>query len=241
MDFLASKGKAKIAHSGEVVVRQNTQTSFQRLTQLFTMDSTVPAENTEEQPDGWFGQAFDKVLDAFGRTSPDNQISVGKDNQTSIVRDDTNQYGFTMTVKASSIAPEAAVLHLDLENSSLIGYQSSGAPRIQKGNKVSSDIMISTKRNRFVIGGLEKREVVRGSNGVPWLKDIPVLGYLFQTESESTRKSQLVVVADCEYVLPGAAENPEAAKKIGEIKDNTADAGGANRYFFRQHLLDSDR
>ena len=49
-----------------------------------------------------------------------------------------------MTVKASSIAPEAAVLHRDLENSSLIGYQSSGAPRIQKGNKVSSDIMIST-------------------------------------------------------------------------------------------------
>ena len=49
------------------------------------------------------------MLDAFGRTSPDNQISVGKDNQTSIVRDDTNQYGFTMTVKASSIAPEAAV------------------------------------------------------------------------------------------------------------------------------------
>lgn len=241
IDFLASRGKAKIAHSGEVVVRQNTQTSFQRLTQLFTMDSTVPAENTEEQPDGWFGQAFDKVLDAFGRTSPDNQITVGKDNQTSVVRDDTNQYGFTMTVKASSIAPEAAILHLDLENSSLIGYQSSGAPRIQKGNKVSSDIMISTKRNRFVIGGLEKREVVRGSNGVPWLKDIPVLGYLFQTESESTRKSQLVVVADCEYVLSGAAENPEAAKKIGEIRDNTSDAGGANRYFFRQHLLDSGR
>ena len=241
IDFLASRGKAKIAHSGEVVVRQNTQTSFRRLTQLFTMDSTVPAENAEEQPEGWFGQAFDKVLAAFGRTSPDNQITVGKDNQTSVVRDDTNQYGFTMTVKASSIAPEAAVLHLDLENSSLIGYQSSGAPRIQKGNKVSSDIMISTKRNRFVIGGLEKREVVRGSNGVPWLKDIPVLGYLFQTESESTRKSRLVVVADCEYVLPGAAENAEAAKKIGKIKDNTADAGGANRYFFRQHLLDSDR
>ena len=41
--------------------------------------------------------------------------------------------------------------------------------------------------------------------------------------------------------MPGAAENPEAAKKIGEIKDNTADAGGANRYFFRQHLLDSGR
>ena len=143
-----------------------------------------------------------------------------------------------MTVKAGSIAPEAAILQISLDNSSLIGYQSSGAPRIQKGNTIRNSVMISTKRNEFVIGGLEKREVVRGSTGVPYLKDIPGLGYLFQVESESTRKSQLVVAAQCEYVYPESISPEEYDKLIRSIRTRTADAGRRNHYFFNQYLLD---
>lgn len=50
LDFLASRGKAKIAHSGEVTVRQNTTSTLERLTQLFYMDTTVPAPETENSP-----------------------------------------------------------------------------------------------------------------------------------------------------------------------------------------------
>ena len=237
LDFLTSKGKAKIAYSGEVTVRQNTTSTLSRTTQIFYTDTTVPPDDTQETIDNWFPRPLDNALQALGRESPGNDIRIGKDNQQNVTRA-PQSFGFIMTVKAGSIAPEAAILQISLDNSSLIGYQSSGAPRIQKGNTIRNSVMISTKRNEFVIGGLEKREVVRGSTGVPYLKDIPGLGYLFQVESESTRKSQLVVAAQCEYVYPESISPEEYDKLIRSIRTRTADAGGRNHYFFNQYLLD---
>ena len=237
LDFLTSKGKAKIAYSGEVTVRQNTTSTLSRTTQIFYTDTTVPPDDTQETIDNWCTRPLDNALQALGRESPGNDIRIGKDNQQNVTRA-PQSFGFTMTVKAGSIAPEAAILQISLDNSSLIGYQSSGAPRIQKGNTIRNSVMISTKRNEFVIGGLEKREVVRGSTGVPYLKDIPGLGYLFQVESESTRKSQLVVAAQCEYVYPESISPEEYDKLIRSIRTRTADAGGRNHYFFNQYLLD---
>ena len=237
LDFLTSKGKAKIAYSGEVTVRQNTTSTLSRTTQIFYTDTTVPPDDTQETIDNWFTRPLDNALQALGRESPGNDIRIGKDNQQNVTRA-PQSFGFTMTVKAGSIAPEAAILQISLDNSSLIGYQSSGAPRIQKGNTIRNSVMVSTKRNEFVIGGLEKREVVRGSTGVPYLKDIPGLGYLFQVESESTRKSQLVVAAQCEYVYPESISPEDYDKLIRSIRTRTADAGGRNHYFFNQYLLD---
>lgn len=237
LDFLASCGKAGIAHSGEVTVRQNSTSTLERTTQLFSIDTTVPAPETEEQPDGSHAQIFDEILPAFGREPQETGIAVDKANQQTVTRD-PNSYGFFMTVKALSIAPEAAILKLTLKNSSLIGYQSTGAPRIQEGNTVTTDVMVSTQRNRFVVGGLEKREIVRGSTGVPFLKDLPLLGYLFQVESESTRKSQMVLVAECEYLLPDSAMPVETAEQLKKIDIATADAGEKNLHFYRQHGLD---
>ena len=237
LDFLTSKGKAKIAYSGEVTVRQNTTSTLSRTTQIFYTDTTVPPDDTQETIDNWFTRPLDNALQALGKESPGNDIRIGKDNQQNVTRA-PQSFGFTMTVKAGSIAPEAAILQISLDNSSLIGYQSSGAPRIQKGNTIRNSVMVSTKRNEFVIGGLEKREVVRGSTGVPYLKDIPGLGYLFQVESESTRKSQLVVAAQCEYVYPESISPEEYDKLIRSIRTRTADAGGRNHYFFNQYLLD---
>ncbi len=240
LDFLASRGRAKVAHSGEITVRQNSVSTLKRTTEIFYVDNSVPAKESEEQPDGWFAETFDTILGAFHRDSPENDIAIGKGNQQIVTRNPA-AFGFSMEVKALSIAPEAAMLNLKLENSSLIGYQSTGAPRIQKGNTVNTGVMVSTQRNQFVIGGLEKREAVRGSTGVPFLKDLPGVGYLFQTESESTRKSEMVLVARCEYLYPesGSPETPQ--RKIDSIRNDLRDAGGANRHFFRQYGLDQDR
>lgn len=222
LDFLTSKGKAKVAHSGELTVRQNTSSSFQRKTELFYIDLTVPAK--ENKLEEW----VDKIL---------NIMPAKHDTQETVTRNPVS-FGFEMSVKTLTITPEAAVIDVKLKNSSLIGYQSSGAPRIQEGNEVSTNVMISTSRNNFVIGGLEKQEVVRGSAGVPFLKDIPVLGYLFQTESESTHKSQLVLTAECEYVYPESTSPDESIQKINEIRKETANAGDKNQFFFNQYLID---
>ncbi len=239
-DFLTSKGRARVAHTGEVTVRQNSSTTLNRLTQMFYMDSTVPAPDTKKQNGEWYAKLFDTILTIFDKPAQNTSLAVGKDNETSVTRD-PQSFGFSMTVKALSIAPEAVSLSLTLKNSSLIGYQSSGAPRIQEGNTVNTNVMVSTEKNSFVIGGLEKREVVRGSTGVPLLKDIPGLGYLFQVESESTRKSQMVLVAECEYIQPEDLMPEDVRKKIADVNSNVTDAGEKNKYFFRQYGLDDQR
>ncbi|NCC62527.1 MAG: hypothetical protein EOM12_16685 [Verrucomicrobiae bacterium] len=82
--------------------------------------------------------------------------------------------------------------------------------------------------------------MVRGSSGIPYLKDLPGLGYLFGTESESTRKSQMVVVAECEYVEPESVMPTDTRTKIDGISNAVADAGEKNHYFFKQYGLDQN-
>ena len=97
--------------------------------------------------------------------------------------------------------------------------------------------MISNSGTKLVIGGIEKRSVMQVSGGIPILKDLPLLGWLFSTETEATKRSQLLVVAE---VLPAAqAENPGEA--IKEINSKLTKAGESNTYGYRQYFIDSER
>ena len=50
--------------------------------------------------------------------------------------------------------------------------------------------------------------------GVPFLMDIPILGYLFSTESDSVKHAELVVVARCEWDAPeDRPEIPAAGRR----------------------------
>jgi type IV pilus assembly protein PilQ len=44
-----------------------------------------------------------------------------------------------------------------------------------------------------VIGGIYRSDVTEGTSGVPWLKDIPVLGYLFKGTSTNKQRSELLI------------------------------------------------
>ncbi|MGZ3797401.1 MAG: type IV pilus secretin PilQ, partial [Pseudobdellovibrionaceae bacterium] len=44
-----------------------------------------------------------------------------------------------------------------------------------------------------VIGGIYRSDVTEGVNGVPWLKDIPVLGNLFKGTSTDKQRSELLI------------------------------------------------
>jgi len=46
----------------------------------------------------------------------------------------------------------------DLVNTSLIGWTSTGKPRVDKDSEVNTDVSLSNGGNRFIIGGVEKRE-----------------------------------------------------------------------------------
>ncbi len=153
-----------------------------------------------------------------------------------------NGFTFQMSV-TPSVTARATTLKVGVTTTSLLGYASSGSPRLVT-NVSDNEVMVGNEAaNRFVIGGITKNEVVRNSTGVPILKDIPFLGWLFSTEGESTKNSQLVIVAECELVTPATTIPASIQGDITAVEEATAKntKGEFNSYGYRQFGLDSER
>lgn len=86
----------------------------------------------------------------------------------------------SMEIKATNDAA-------DYNQGTLLG----GNPPINK-NEVESKIVVQDG-DTIVIGGILKTEDQTGSTGVPWLKHIPILGWLFKTDTTNKIRRQLMV------------------------------------------------
>ena len=207
IDFLTSKGKARVMHTAAVKLRNNESGVIRKVTGTFV----TKAEPIETGKD---------------------QIQHGNKIETQ-----PTEFGFEMKM-TPSITEKATILKVVMGNSSLIGYTSTGAPRIQKAAVIDTQFMIDNKGTKLMIGGLEKRDVVRVSGGIPILKDLPILGWLFSTEQESTKRSQLLVVAE---VVPADKVQKAAQDFRKATAEDLKKAGDSNTYGYRQYLIDSKR
>ena len=111
-------------------------------------------------------------------------------------------FGFSMEIANASVTEEETNFTVTLNNSSLIGFGSDGTPRFSNSTVKDLNISLPHGRNSFVIGGLKKSALVKSSSGIPYLKDIPILGWLFSTESTSVKHSTLVVTGECVAETP---------------------------------------
>lgn len=201
LDFLAAKGYAQVVHSGELCLRNNTGGVFSRTTQIFFVDDSQPVAGAVTNPDtgvGAYQWLADIIAQSVAAASGRTDIPVGKGNKQVVTS--AGGYGFTMEVSNVSVNLQECRFEIKLSNTSLIGFLSNGSPRISRGNVVRQNVSLPFAGNGgFVIGGLNKSEVVESSTGVPWLSDIPYLGYLFSSKSKSIKNSELVVVASCQW------------------------------------------
>lgn len=199
IDLLASKGKAKVVHSGEICVRNAYSGSFSRYTQLVFIDSGNAVANAQNPAQGAtdFGVgAYQLLSDIVGRVlKQDIPVAKGQQQKTTV---STAKFGFNMQVNSVVVGTEETQFDITLSNTSLLGFQSDGTPRISAGNTVSQVVTLPHGKDTFVIGGLVKHAVVTSNTGIPYLVDIPWIGeYLFGTTSKSVKQTQLVVVGQC--------------------------------------------
>ena len=205
LDFLTARGKGKIAHTAELLIRNNTPASVQSTQSLFYFEAKVP--DNEAQLIKFFSALANKVI-------ADNDIPVWKaPAQQSVVKSD---FGFTMGITNASVTQEAVNFTVNLSNKSLVGFNSDGSPRFSESTVTGVNITLPQGMNSFVIGGLKKKSRVTSSSGIPWLKDIPLLGYLFSTESDSIKESVLVVTGECAMESPQNSLSPHRRSK-GEL------------------------
>ena len=129
-----------------------------------------------------------------------------------------------------------------MESNSLLGWNSDGSAR-RSGSETSTTVQIGYEPLEFVIGGIRKSESVRGTTGLPFFKDLPVIGRLFSTETESIKQSQLVLIANVEYANPDDKIDEATAEELqGILKGvNKGMNSRVGNMFFQQYGLDSDR
>jgi general secretion pathway protein D len=99
--------------------------------------------------------------------------------------------------EVSAVAPEA-------DQSTSIG-----SPTFTE-RKVKSTVAIHDNET-VALGGLMSNSRTRGSNGLPFLSEIPVVGGLFGTKQDTTDRTELMVL-----ITPHVVENLEAARAVTE-------------------------
>ena len=196
LDLLTAYGNAEILHTGELTIRNNTPSTLERTTQVFYCDTSAQAPGSSTTPD-WGSGPYRLLSLLTDRIFPRNDYPVAKDNVSKIVR--STPFGFTMKITNASVNLKETRFSLVLQNSSLIGFESTGAPRISPGTKVELTVSLPHGKNEFVIGGLRKVSRVTSRTGIPFLCRIPILEYIFGTVSTSLKSSELIVVGQCEY------------------------------------------
>jgi len=85
-----------------------------------------------------------------------------------------------------------------------------GAPAIDK-KEVGTELLVNNG-DTIVIGGIITREETLSKKGVPWLSKIPVLGWLFKSQSKTEKKKELLI-----FVTPTIVELEET-RLMGEVQ-----------------------
>jgi hypothetical protein len=175
--------------------------------------------------------------------SSDQSLTVAKD-VTRVTN--LNAYGFTLTL-TPNIKEKISTVDVYMSNTNLIGFRNTGVPRTSF-SEYSTKINVDNSGKQYVIGGVTKEELVRSVDKVPYLGDIPVLGWAFSSEGESIKKSRIVAVLEANV---SRANEPIKANVIDIIKDtkeSLKDAGtkawgfiDQPDYGYDQFILDKEK
>lgn len=118
--------------------------------------------------------------------------------------------GINLTV-TPLINPDGLVV-MDIEQD----VEQLGNPTLIDGNQVPTTTQryaqatVSVRdRDTIILGGFISSTKSKGKSGVPFLKDIPGLGYLFRSTSDSTKRVELIAL-----IRPTVLPTPEAAALV---------------------------
>ena len=151
--------------------------------------------------------------------------------------------GFKFDLKVTPLVTgRAAKLKFELDSISLLGWNADGSARTSNSGTATT-VQVGLEPREFVIGGLRKSEAVRGNAGLPFFKDLPVIGRVLSTETESVKQSQLVVIAKVELSQPDDRLGADVRSEVGKIikQVNKGVDSPVGNMFFQQYLLDEDR
>ena len=84
-----------------------------------------------------------------------------------------------------------------------VGYTPNQSVPIISESSVKSVVLLEPGE-AAVLGGLSREATVMNRSGIPLLKDVPVIKYLFSREVERRDRSQIIITIEIDRVVAGA-------------------------------------
>jgi len=157
-----------------------------------------------------------------------DQISIRVIDQSGNSAIQMVESGIKLTVTPHVAGDNRILLELHPENNSY-SYDDKGQVVISK-QEAQTKVVVSDGET-VVIGGLTKNDEIEAETGIPILKDIPILGYLFKHTRKEISKKDLIIFVTPRIMRNYLAELPMAAaakqKKAVEPEEDTADEDGS--------------
>jgi len=138
----------------------------------------------------------------------------------------TNTVQFKKTgiiLKATPSINSRGLVKLDLsqEVSERGAYDEETENYIFTTRKAITSLVVEDKQTIFIGGMMRERTSVE-DQGVPFFKDIPILGYLFKSERQTTAKTELIILIT-PHVIRSRSEadliTKEFTEKISQVKE----------------------
>lgn len=170
----------------------------------------------------------------------EDDVSIWRDAER---KTDAYAEKFALNLSAS-VAELATVLDFNIESATTtVGFGDRGEPRMNTLD-YAGRLHVPNSGAEFMIGGIEKVVNEETTAKVPWLGDIPVLGWLLGSEGSAMRRYQMVTVLKIETSTPATAidEKTDAKlKRLIEAAQPCEDTGIYLNYGFDQFYFDKSK
>ena len=169
LNFLASDTHVSVVSSPQVLVLNNEAATV-------NVGQQVPIVTSQ-------------IVDTTSGVTADNNLSLAS-NQTVQYKDTGVILNVTPRINAEGII----LLEIDQQVSSVLAQTTEGiqSPTIST-KEVKTKLAVKDGQS-ILMGGLISRDETNNDTGVPFLKDIPGLGWLFKQKTISNKKTELMVM-----------------------------------------------
>ncbi len=156
-----------------------------------------------------------------------NSAAVNPTTGTPVPKIEKEDVSLTLTLKPNISHSNYVTLDFELENNTLAGQDpTSKLPIVAK--RKSKQIVIVKNEQTIVISGLVKHEETESFKKIPFLGDIPVLGWLFRNSTTTSSKNNLVIFLT-PHIIHGAEDLAVIyKKKLAERDQFFGDVYGSN-------------
>jgi len=236
LDFLEGSGRAQVVGRGKLLIKNGEEGAFAALDQELFFTTSTASSGSWYCPRGDYEEGDEYYYEYWYNRK------VRKDQREVI--------GFEMSV-TPYIGEKTTELVIEydyggdaeFEAENIVGLQPGGALLI-RCHELYTTVLVQDGQP-LCIGGLKRTEDVRQTQKMPFLGDLPVIGWLFGREQDLKRETETVIVITPKIRLGTEADFEMASEEDNVVRaqvDNEMDLFLPRTEFgFDQWLLDETR